>query len=1464
MPGRRIEDVLKAAELEDSDENRSLLRQIAQEEGVDLAPEFETSSRALLDQPESPTVQVPSTSPARMLGDKSFGVTGDFDVVRPPKPQENLLGRVATYGPQRERPKEATGQALLRAGVGATEGVVNPIIQAVSEIDSKTRRAFPHGDLGLDEFMENAGLLTQATVEEHFAQRGAEIAGFFAPVSAGARAVETANIVPRAAKFLIEPTMVAIASTLASRAETERAGTNPLNLEDAKSFWGAMALTGAGALVGVPIAAGITKLMGNKAVMEPIKKMTQNASMGALFGVYTGHNEELERSEFWQEVGANAAGFLLGGQVGHLFSGEARPNTARQAKASVEAVASGIAEYAERPNAKFEAMAAGTPEAAATEKAPRPGYVIRKQMAENFWTNRQAQGGEVPTFEQVRDAFQLTDKDARGIVSKKITPAEKAEVAKNLAAPTEAAPAPEAVRSEGLGEPGVLASAPVGPKAISAPPPPDVTQVSKEVGRQVVAPGEIPPPERAPAAPVEISGMEAAQRLRTIRSRLQEKGLPPAERASLQQERTKIIGSDLPFDPDFARQRTVRQALAPKPPRTQTPSPTEVEAVRRASNPKAPPKEREAARAVLRGSAQARKAATSIEAAKPTGTALHSFGPEVLKEWHEASKKILPKIKPPEYEALNNGKPGPKAIERYVGEIEDIFHDRPHTREAMREARKELTEVSERARRELNIPAGKVSTAHLTVAEGPGRFVLPTIDYHRQFGPAGNTIADGEMRVWSRVLARENEILLDLSEKQMQWGEHGKLGRVYNWAKELTDSQSKKFHEWQDAYLIDGKRGKDLPRLTDDDVRLHAAAWAKARLKEQPLDLTPAEEKIVDGYVEWSEGTYKWFLNNAIEAGKPTKALQATVEAEGQYLPVQLRDEVFEPRQMEGWVEKGTPMVRTDKGIMTKDELVKQVAQAKRLQDAIVKAMVGKPDPSTGNGKLTEEIIRTRLEGYRDTYYDKYAQKIVDRQQQGVNQPETNLTLHRFFNTAVGAEGDMSKLLAGYMRPNLLAIEMAREWGPQLEMARSLIEMAGTQGYERKPLADAFDIAMLQDPEANRQSGAVMSELRGWTMFAKLGGTVFLQVPQDVTIAAHTGFRNYAKGIPKTLRARIYSDPNLPIAIREKLGDRLSAKYIAMTGALVESELHTAIEQLHGWGPKAAAFMLSKTGMRMIDQFNRGHAGISGYIYGEGILNDYRYATSAKAKAQAEAKIREAFQDPKDVEAALRGDWVKNDVERERLASRVGDSVAYRSQFRTLPIDMPLARTDGRFRAMYDLRGYSIRATREAFRVFNMRNPNSPLRNRSTALRWLNGMAAAGLSAWFIKRLKDAVLGKDPESDPWWVATRDALVQVGFFPIFKDLWDQARGAFGDKNPAEIVIGPAGEFAGEQVKMTAKAIEDTSFKPFYRGGADLIPTTPFERLGPGYVREKLKAAGAEPTSRRSRVRVRVRRRVHTSQ
>jgi hypothetical protein len=284
--------------------------------------------------------------------------------------------------------------------------------------------------------------------------------------------------------------------------------------------------------------------------------------------------------------------------------------------------------------------------------------------------------------------------------------------------------------------------------------------------------------------------------------------------------------------------------------------------------------------------------------------------------------------------------------------------------------------------------------------------------------------------------------------------------------------------------------------------------------------------------------------------------------------------------------------------------------------------------------------------------------------------------------------------------------------------------------------------------------------------------------------------------------------------------------------------------------------------MSAMDSFNRRHAALAGRLYAEKLLFRHRYGTSERVKRDAEFALKEGLADPKDVASALSGAWVRNPAEKQRLLAMFGETVSYRSQFRTLPIDMPMAAADGTFRGVYDLKRFAYRATAEALRVFDMRNPTSPLRNRATAARWLSGVAATGVSGWLVNRMRDAIMGRDPEDDPWWVSVRDTLVSMIIFPIFKDLYDDATGKHG--NPATALVGPYVEHAGENVEAVGQSVAKRSLAPASKQLARNIPETPFERLGPGFVREKLKAAGAQPTTRKRRVRVRVRRRVHTSQ
>lgn len=746
------------------------------------------------------------------------------------------------------------------------------------------------------------------------------------------------------------------------------------------------------------------------------------------------------------------------------------------------------------------------------------------------------------------------------------------------------------------------------------------------------------------------------------------------------------------------------------------------------------------------------------------------------------------------------GRPGPRAIERMVNDIQDAWTLGP---DGLKAADKVLAEEK---RKLGNLKPDK---AKLGFTDHWVRTIGAAIE---SFGPAAKKL--GEMAQYGVVSKTQRELntwtakmrFLDLPE-----GVHRLDEKMHG--KDVDDL----------SQVMDGfeKTGKaTIPKGVSDNVRFRALIAARLRFG---IDLPKGEvgEKATAA-ADFMRDFFVHVKNRAIEAQLPFTPIEKN------YMPVMFRDEVFPPSE---WLKRAG----------FKGEFEKRLARANELQDAIAEEVLAKINkmPEEARARIVKAVAEINKVAPTDLQHSDIVGLLHDfHQHKGspyfraalddivVNRSK-NLELHRLLDTTHGVEWDPAVLFSRYARPALMRLNFANTFGVNGERAQQLIRLAGLQGYNEKDLTRLFDVGLEQIPKfAGGKRNRLVDEASGMVAFSKLGTSVFSQFATSARIKEHTNVEAFRGSFKDAIRASIAQDPHLPKSFRERWGDKHAALYVAESGAMVNASLDAAVREMSGFMPKAASVLLHYTGMTAIDRFNRNWAALAGRRYADYTLDKL---TLGKQRGDAEIvsdsrnKIRELYQDPAMQKLADKTTHTK--AEREMLLQIGGEMIANKTQFRTLAYDLPLMASDPVLGNLFKLQTFALRTTAESFRQFDITNPDATIRNEAVRTRFLAGLAASGVAAYWIQRAKQIAARRDMDqiaNDPVWQRIMDVASFAGFFTSVIDAADMARGRFGDVQ--ERLTGPTFGTIADLGQAGISSIAQADAAPLGRFVLRSTPTT----------------------------------------
>jgi len=463
-----------------------------------------------------------------------------------------------------------------------------------------------------------------------------------------------------------------------------------------------------------------------------------------------------------------------------------------------------------------------------------------------------------------------------------------------------------------------------------------------------------------------------------------------------------------------------------------------------------------------------------------------------------------------------------------------------------------------------------------------------------------------------------------------------------------------------------------------------------------------------------------------------------------------------------------------------------------------------------------------------------------------------NLEKHRMLDTRVGIEWDFARISPKYFRSAFTRFEYAKRFGVNGELLERALAMAQRDGYNAAAMGRLIDLATGQGAALMRgERIRLLDEVSGWVAFAKLGGAGISQISSWPRIAEHVDPKSFFDAWRPALEASIEQSTILPRSFKDRWAPngKFYARMVAETGSMGNAELVSAIMEMSGIGPKAAALLLKFNLTTSLDRFGRNWAAIAGRYYMSRLLREYGYARksgNAEGARKSANRLRELFgRDPWMMEKALEGEWMKKfdpkkletigenaRVEMDLLENAGAQLIGDRSHGRNLPIDMPLNYSHPVLGHLYKLQVFNFRMTAEAFRMFNPRDPASPLRTPAGALRMLSGLIALGLpTSWVLLDLKRRMRHEDPSrwaETPAWRKVADLLAFHGVFTAFIDGFDILTARYGP--PIQRGTGVTGGTIAEAMNAMANTWKQSTkagelqFGPLGRFGFRQIPSS----------------------------------------
>lgn len=524
----------------------------------------------------------------------------------------------------------------------------------------------------------------------------------------------------------------------------------------------------------------------------------------------------------------------------------------------------------------------------------------------------------------------------------------------------------------------------------------------------------------------------------------------------------------------------------------------------------------------------------------------------------------------------------------------------------------------------------------------------------------------------------------------------------------------------------------------------------------------------------------------------------------GRYRQHRFREDVFYPPD---WMKVVRPT-----------EWQKRVETAKKYQDLIASDL-GVP----------VETVRAALHGMRRQYSaSPFNRGLLDLKLK----KSTNLDYHLILKTRIGREWDPAAGFNQYLEGAVRRLEYVKRFGKNGEVADQLLNALEKDGWSRFMASKLLDAATLQNTEitgiVGRISAKAVRELSAAVSLSKLGGFAISQMPQMAALTSQGEFpatpksmASRVKDTVKGIRASVSQSRTMPESVKKAWGDELAADFVANAGIVTEAVHVDMLTRMGGVFPRILAGYI-RYGGGQIDRLWRNVGGVMGDSYFKNVFEELKWAKKRDMPQEIERarlKVAELFDEPIHRQLAEKGEAITPE-EYQFLRYVAASTFSNRTQYRSLPIDMPLMAADPLGRTFYALMTFSLRATANF--------------NRQLATAWKNPARRAGiLAAWALMTGSGAAwlqVQRARRHDPF-DPEEDSVLQeiiegaaygslgVGYYDGFKDL----KAEYG--NPAVSLLGPVwGEFF-ELGDAYARAQKADKLDPLLRYLIRRLPWTP---------------------------------------
>lgn len=505
-------------------------------------------------------------------------------------------------------------------------------------------------------------------------------------------------------------------------------------------------------------------------------------------------------------------------------------------------------------------------------------------------------------------------------------------------------------------------------------------------------------------------------------------------------------------------------------------------------------------------------------------------------------------------------------------------------------------------------------------------------------------------------------------------------------------------------------------------------------------------------------------------------------------------------------------------------------------------------------------VYRTRLSRQPIQYHE--AKTMIEQARTIVDEPFKiegleemgkkmgNIDQHKLIDIIIGVEADFGRLMKSYIEPAIDRINHARVFGRRGEVAQNLIRKSYMDGYDADPgLIRLHDGAWAtrKKKEIGRPSKA-LREAAGVVTISTMGLSGPAQLTSYLRPLLEADTRSFARSLIPAARAQIYQSRAMRKVFPEwfirTFGSREWAEFVSHMGTMAQSEAVSAMVDLGGYAPTAAAFMLKNVyGTSSIDRMGRNIGAISGNFTTKKLLDRYQKLIQNGEHKKAEKEVlpylREIFGefagrdggpgDPLLWQLVVEGNY--SPAELLQLSFIGGQIIGDRSSGRTFPADMPLHAQHPLFAPLFKLSQFAYRQTHETYRELNPKNPSSPLRNPRTADRFMRGLAVSTAGAALVLHIRSLMKGDGGLTweEVWSVPfIRKAISYHGTAPLFLDFFGIVRGDFGPYE--EQAGGPVYSKILETTASTAKTLDKKD--PTYLGRTlvDLMPYSWWNTLG----------------------------------